>query len=248
MGTQLRREGVINVDADRVEKTIMINNKEVIVKIDKFMDKSKSKKIIDDFCLYIRQMKSGIKKLETYKPSDFDYIAIISILKHCTDFIPDKMNTFVDVTIKYTELVTKNILQQIFKSLSGEELSRHIDDIIIRCRVILQNEISTKRLENMLPSFFDETSDFKIIKINKGNNKEEQEKLKAYLEKLKELSSRNKKPKKEDVHFDDLLDQYNDAKMLHGFFGDEEYDKKAKSVLAKIKRRWKKTYGDEKNP
>jgi hypothetical protein len=234
------------MDADKIEKTIIINNKETIVMIDKTMSVDKSKKIVDDFCKYFNQMKSSIKAIKNYKPSDFDYIVVMLIVKNCTDFLDQKMENFVDVTLKYSELVTKNIIQQIFKGMSDSDLSKSIDKVIVSCRIVSQNELSINKLEGLIAPMSEEVKNINIIKINKDTFDFDKSKLeKMFFKKKKE---KEQEKKQHEVSFDDLLDAYADAKLLYEMFSDDEYLKKMKLILSKMKRRWKKSYGDKNSP
>jgi hypothetical protein len=223
------------MDSDKFEKTIFINSKEVLLKIDKKIEKNKHKKIMDDFCKYIKQMKQGVGNIEKYRPSDFDYVVVLLVVKHCTDFLSEELISFVDVTLRYSELVSKNIIQQIFKSMSGSQVAIDIDKVIVTCRVMVQNEISIKKLENIYPSLVEKNPELKSFKIK---NKEKE---KNSINNIPEKSNVNVANKKES--FEPLLDQYNDAKLLYDMFGDEEYSKKMKFILSKMRRKWKKVYG-----
>jgi hypothetical protein len=234
------------MDSEKIQKTIIINNQEIVVVIDKVISSEKSKIIMDNFCKHLKQMKLAVKKISKFKPSDFDYIVIMLIVKHCTDFLKSDIYSFVDLTIKYSELVTKNIIQQIFKGMSETEISKSIDKVMVSCRLIVQNEISVTKLEGFLPQLTDGENNINIIKINKDKLSFSKEKLE------KMISNHQDKQKKQTIEqnlsFDDLLDEYSDAKFLYNMFGDEEYHKKMRSALSKMRRRWKKSYGEKNSP
>lgn len=234
------------MDDQKFEKTIKINDKEVIITIDKKIDSKKSKEIIDSFCRYLKDIKSSVKNVEKYKASDFDYIVLLLVIYHCTDFLKSPLGNFLDVTIKYSEMVTKNTLHPIMRAISGTTISSSIDKIIVSCRVIVQNEISIKRLEDLFPQNKESKSDFQIIKLSKDNtNKMKKEDFDKFLSyKKEEVKSKSKPKKKFEEIIDELLDQYNDAMFLYEFFQDNDYKKKAHSIMSKIKRRYRNEHKD----
>jgi hypothetical protein len=235
------------MEEEKFERTIKINNKDIIVTIDNKISNFKSKKIIDDFVYYLGQIRNGIKEMSRFKSSDFDYIVLMLVMYQCTDLLKEKPFNFVDITMKYSEFITKNILQQIMKSISESTLSYHIDKIVVSCRVIVQNEMAISKLEEMLPSSEESDVNFKVIKLSDKMKKEDFDKF--FNKKTPALppstSLEKDKPKSNKKSYDDLLDDYNDAMFLYNFFQDIDYKKRANMILSKLKRKFKNENKDK---